>query len=144
MVTLTEDRAVYVQRMGGKGVNCTVAVQDDPSFGSLISFGLSGVISDLLGDRAYRVLPLNSAEELIRAPKAAPLLTGYRGSAPADLRTLTALVQRVAALAENVREIRELTCGPILASPEGVVVTAARVRIGPEPSRADRGPRRLR
>ncbi len=144
MVTLTEDRAVYVQRMGGKGVNCTVAVQDDPSFGSLISFGLSGVISDLLGDRAYRVLPLNSAEELIRAPKAAPLLTGYRGSAPADLRTLIALVQRVAALAENVREIRELTCGPILASPEGVVVTAARVRIGPEPSRADRGPRRLR
>ncbi|MDQ2723201.1 MAG: acetate--CoA ligase family protein, partial [Actinomycetota bacterium] len=57
---------------------------------------------------------------------------------------LVALVHRVAALAGDLRYIRELTCGPILASPEGAVVTAARVRIGPEPSRADRGPRRLR
>ena len=144
MAALTGAQAVYVQRMGGKGVNCTIAVQDDPSFGSLISFGLSGVISDLLGDRAYRVLPLSSADELIRAPKAAPLLTGYRGSAAADLTALAALVQRVAVLAEDIRAIRELSCGPILASPEGAVVTAARVRIGPEPSRADRGPRRLR
>jgi len=144
MAALTGDQAVYVQRMGGKGVNCTIAVQDDPSFGSLISFGLSGVISDLLGYRAYRVLPLSSADELIRAPKAAPLLTGYRGSAAADLPALAALVQRVAVLAEDIRAIRELSCGPILASPEGAVVTAARVRIGPEPSRADRGPRRLR
>ncbi|WP_127783344.1 bifunctional GNAT family N-acetyltransferase/acetate--CoA ligase family protein [Rhodococcus sp. X156] len=136
--------SVYVQQMAGKGINCTVAVQDDPSFGSLISFGLSGVISDLLGDRAYRVLPLTSPEELIRAPKAAPLLTGYRGSEPADLDSLALVVGQVAALAEHVSQIRELSCGPILASPDGASVTAARVRIGPEPTRADLGPRRLR
>ena len=140
---LTHNHTVYVQRMGGKGINCTVNVQDDPSFGSLISFGLSGVISELLGDRAYRVLPLTSADELIRAPKAAPMLTGYRGSAPVDMDALADLVERVAALAEHIPEIRELSCGPILASPDGVVVTAARVRLGPESSREDQGPRRL-
>ncbi|MGZ4521820.1 MAG: bifunctional acetate--CoA ligase family protein/GNAT family N-acetyltransferase [Mycobacteriaceae bacterium] len=144
MVEVSGHSSVYVQTMAAKGVNCTVGVQDDPSFGSLISFGLSGVISDLLGDRAYRVLPLTSPEELVRAPKAAPLLTGYRGSEPADLDALVALVRRIAALAEEVREIRELTCGPILVSTDGATVTAARVRVGPEPSRADLGPRRLR
>ncbi|MGZ4556343.1 MAG: acetate--CoA ligase family protein, partial [Mycobacteriaceae bacterium] len=92
----------------------------------------------------YRVLPLTSPEELVRAPKAAPLLTGYRGSEPADLDALVALVRRIAALAEEVPEIRELTCGPILVSTDGATVTAARVRVGPEPSRADLGPRRLR
>ena len=144
LAELSGNSSVYVQTMAAKGVNCTVRVQDDPSFGSLISFGLSGAISDLLGDRAYRVLPLASAAELIRAPKAAPLLTGYRGSAPADLAALEVVVDRLATLAEEVPEIRELACGPILATTDGATVTAARVRIGAEPSRADVGPRRLR
>ena len=95
---------VYVQRMAPKGIGCAIGVQDDPSFGTLVSFGLSGVVSDLLGDRAYRAVPLTDTDAagLVRAPKAAPLLTGYRGSEPADLDALADLVLRVAALAEDV------------------------------------------
>ena len=33
---------VYVQRMGPPGTSCVFALLDDPSFGSLLSFGLSG------------------------------------------------------------------------------------------------------
>ena len=62
-------------------------VVDDPSFGALVSFGLGGVATDLLGDRAYRTLPLTDldAAELVRAPRAWPLLDGYRGSEPVDV-----------------------------------------------------------
>ncbi|NLE79525.1 MAG: GNAT family N-acetyltransferase [Rhodococcus sp.] len=137
---------LHVQRMGAKGIGCVVGVQDDPSFGSLISFGLAGVISDLLGDRAYRVLPLteDAAAELIDAPKAAPLLSGYRSSVPVDKNALIELVQRISALADDLPEVRELACEPVLASATGAQITDARVRIGPELGMADLGPRRLR
>ncbi|AKD97569.1 CoA-binding protein [Rhodococcus erythropolis] len=137
---------LHVQKMATKGIGCVVGVQDDPSFGSLISFGLAGVISDLLGDRAYRVLPLteDAATELIDAPKAAPLLSGYRNAVPVNKGALVDLVQRISALADDIPEVRELACEPVLASATGAEITDSRVRIGPEPSAIDLGPRRLR
>lgn len=141
------DPLLYVQKMATKGFGCAIGVQDDPSFGSLISFGLAGVISDLLGDRAYRVLPLTVEEsgELIDAPKAAPLLAGYRGGPGVNRAALVDLLQRISALGDDLPEVRELVCEPILASASGADITDSRVRIGPEPStRVDLGPRRLR
>jgi acyl-CoA synthetase (NDP forming)/RimJ/RimL family protein N-acetyltransferase len=137
---------VYVQRMAPKGLDCSIGLQDDPSFGTLVSFGLSGVVSDLLGDRAYRAVPLTDtdAAALVRAPKAAPLLTGYRGSEPADLGELADLVLRVAALAEDVPQVRWLALEPILAGPGGARAVGARVKVGVPPSQQDNGPRRLR
>ena len=137
---------MQVQRMATKGIGCLVRVQDDPSFGSLVSFGLSGIMSDLLGDRAYRVLPLTEREaaELIDAPRAAPMLSGYRTASPVNNGALVDVVLRVSTLADDLSEVRELVCDPVLASPSGAETTDARIRIGPEPSRIDLGPRRLR
>ncbi|QBQ61359.1 bifunctional GNAT family N-acetyltransferase/acetate--CoA ligase family protein [Saccharomonospora xinjiangensis] len=137
---------VYVQRMAPKGVSCAIGLRDDPSFGTLVSFGLSGAVSILLGDQAFRAVPLTDvdAATLVREPRTAPLLTGYRGDEPADLAALEDLVLRVAALAEDHPEVRSLALDPVLASPEGAFVTNARVVLGPPPSRPDTGPRRLR
>ncbi|WP_326954935.1 bifunctional acetate--CoA ligase family protein/GNAT family N-acetyltransferase [Amycolatopsis sp. NBC_01286] len=137
---------VYVQQMAPKGLSCVIGLQDDPSFGSLVSFGLSGLVSTLLGDRAYRAVPVTDvdAATLLREPRTAPLLTGYRGDEPADLAALQDMVLRVAALAEDNPEVRSLTLDPILASPDGAFVANARLVLGPPPSRPDTGPRRLR
>ncbi|WP_411431346.1 bifunctional acetate--CoA ligase family protein/GNAT family N-acetyltransferase [Actinokineospora spheciospongiae] len=136
---------VYVQRMAPKGNSCTVGLQDDPSFGTLVSFGLSGMVSDLLGDRAHRAVPMtdSDAAALVRAPRAAPLLAGYGGGEPADLAALERLVLRVAALAEDVPEVRAAAVEPILVSAAGAFVTGGRFTVGPPPSRHDTGPRRL-
>jgi len=145
LAVVSGEPLLHVQKMATKGIGCAIRVQDDPSFGSLISFGVAGVISDLLGDRAYRVLPLTEDEavELIEAPKAAPLLTGYRNSAPASRAALVDFVQRISALADDLPEVRALACEPVLASPTGADLTDAHVRIGPEPHPLDLGPRRL-
>jgi acyl-CoA synthetase (NDP forming)/GNAT superfamily N-acetyltransferase len=137
---------VYVQRMVDKGASCVIGLQDDPSFGTLVSFGLSGVVNDLLGDRAYRAIPMTDVDAagLVRAPKAAPLLAGYGGAPVADLAALEDLVLRVAALAEDVPEVRSLELDPVVASDKGANVVYARVLVGPPPSRHDTGPRRLR
>jgi acyl-CoA synthetase (NDP forming) len=110
---------VIVQRMVPRGTSCVIGLQDDPSFGSLVSFGLSGIVSDLLGDRAYRAVPLTDADaaELITEPRAAPLLTGYGGAEPVDTGALAELVLRVNALAEDLPEVRGLVLDPVLAAP---------------------------
>ncbi|WP_371829947.1 bifunctional acetate--CoA ligase family protein/GNAT family N-acetyltransferase [Rhodococcoides trifolii] len=137
---------VQVQKMATKGIGCVIRVQDDVSFGSLISFGLSGIISDLLGDRAFRVLPLTEQEavSLIDAPKAAPLLSGYRTAEPVNKNALVDFVQRVSAISEDLPELRELVCDPVLASSSGAAITDAKMRIGAVPTKIDLGPRRLR
>ncbi|HET6503853.1 MAG TPA: acetate--CoA ligase family protein, partial [Amycolatopsis sp.] len=143
---VSPDEEVYVQRMAAKGISCFIGLQDDPSFGTLVSFGLSGVISTLLGDRSYRAVPVTDvdAATLVREPKGAPLLTGYRGDEPADLEALRDVILRVNALAEDNPEVRSLTLDPVLASPEGAFVANARMVLGPPPARPDTGPRRLR
>jgi acyl-CoA synthetase (NDP forming)/ribosomal protein S18 acetylase RimI-like enzyme len=151
LAQVSGNEVVHVQKMATKGVGCVLRVQDDPSFGSVISFGLSGAIIDLLGDRVYRALPLTEAESvaLIDAPRAAPLLEGKSGVSgktigePVDKRALSELAQRISALCDDLPEVRELAIEPVLASPEGAAILYARIRIGPEPSRFDIGPRRL-
>lgn len=83
------------------------------------------------------------AASLVRAPRAAPLLTGYRGAEPVDLQALEDLVLRVGRIAEDLPEVRSLVLDPVLASAAGVFVTGARVVLGLPPNRDDAGPRRL-
>jgi acyl-CoA synthetase (NDP forming) len=136
---------VFVQKMGPPGTACTFAVLDDPSFGSLLSFGLSGMATELLGDRAYRPIPLNTvdAAELIREPRAAPLLSGYRGEPPVKLDDLEDLALRLNRLADDLPEVRSLVLDPVLAGPDGVAVSGSRIVLGPPPTREEAGPRRL-
>ncbi|MCM6774279.1 GNAT family N-acetyltransferase [Nocardia sp. CDC159] len=151
LAALSGNEVVHIQKMATKGLGCVLRVQDDPSFGSVISFGLSGTIIDLLGDRVYRALPLTEAEaaDLIAAPRAAPLLDGRTGvpgqivGEPVDKHALIELAQRISALCDDLPEVRELAIEPVLAAPQGAAILYARVRIGPEPSRFDIGPRRL-
>jgi hypothetical protein len=101
--------------------------------------------SELLGDRAYRALPLSTvdAAELVRAPRAAPLLAGYRGALPARLDALEDVALRLSRLAADLPEIRSLVLDPVLAGPEGVAVSGVRVVLGPPPTRENAGPRRM-
>jgi acyl-CoA synthetase (NDP forming)/RimJ/RimL family protein N-acetyltransferase len=115
LAVLTGQDEVYVQRMAPKGVSCVLEIVDDPSFGSLLSFGLSGMATELLGDRAFRVVPVSDqdAAALVRAPRAAPLLAGYRGTEPVDLGALEDLVLRVGRIAEDLPEVRSLSLDPV-------------------------------
>ncbi|MFG1794731.1 GNAT family N-acetyltransferase [Nocardia sp. NPDC049149] len=145
LAELCGDPVLHIQKMATKGVGCVLRVQDDPSFGSVIEFGLSGLIIELLGDRAYRALPLTADEAtaLIDAPRAAPLLSGTPASPAVDKAALAELAQRISALFDDLPQMRELSFDPVLVSTNSAEILYARGRIGPEPSRFDTGPRRL-
>ncbi len=139
-------REVEVQAMAPNGVAIVVGVADDPTFGALVSFGVGGVATELLGDRAYAPTPVSDldAARLVRAPRAAPMLSGYRGADPVDLDAAEDLVLRVGRLADDLPEVLALTLDPVLVARSGLTVLAATGRVGPATARADTGPRRLR
>ncbi len=114
-------------------------INADPSFGALISFGIGGVATELLDDRAYRAVPLTDtdAADLIAAPRASPLLNGYRGSRIVPKEPLIELALRLSAMADDLPELVQLQLQPVLSGPAGVVVTGATARIGPPSPKPD-------
>jgi acyl-CoA synthetase (NDP forming)/RimJ/RimL family protein N-acetyltransferase len=144
---------VIVQEMAAPGVATVVEIVDDPSFGALVSFGVGGVATELLGDRAFRTLPLTDldAAELVREPRAWPLLDGWRGSEPVDTAALEDLLLRVARLADDLPEVLRLTLEPVIVGPanpwhggRSLVVAGGTAHVGPPTARVDPGPRRMR
>ncbi|OKI65920.1 bifunctional acetate--CoA ligase family protein/GNAT family N-acetyltransferase [Micromonospora sp. CB01531] len=136
---------VLVQPMVPPGVACVVELVEDPAFGPVVGFGLGGVATELLGDRAWRAVPLTDrdAAELVDEPRAAPLLRGHRGGVPVDRAALVDLLVRVGRLADEQPRVRSLALNPVLARPDGISVLHATVRTGLEAPRPDTGPRRL-
>ncbi len=136
---------VLVQPQARPGVACVVDVVDHATFGPIIGFSVGGITSDLLGDWSWRAAPLTdlAAAELVRAPRAAALLHGYRGATPVDTQALTDLLLRLSRLADEHPRVRRLVCNPVLAHARGLAVVHAEVTYGEATSRPDTGPRRL-
>ena len=120
-----------VQPMAPPGVELIVGITHDATFGPLVLFGMGGFDAELQRDTALAIPPLTDAEldRLVRSLRASPLLFGYRGSEPIDLDSLRDLVGRVGLLAQEVGEIAELDCNPVIVSPRGAVVVDAKLRL---------------
>ncbi|MFE3209367.1 GNAT family N-acetyltransferase [Streptomyces niveus] len=134
-----------VQAMAPRGVDTVVRAVIDPAAGAVLSFGLAGVASELLGDVAHRLVPVTDREaaELLRSIRTAPLLFGWRGSAPVDTAALEELLLRVSRLVDDHPEIVSVALEPVVVATRGLSVLGASVRLAPPPSRDDLGPRRL-
>ena len=130
---------VALQRMVPTGVELVVGVAHDALFGSLVMVGLGGVHTDLLGDRSFRALPLTDrdAAGMWRELRAAPLLTGYRGTPAMDTDALEQLLLRVARLAEDFPEISELDLNPVVAVPDGVTALDVKLKLRPAEDEPD-------
>jgi acyl-CoA synthetase (NDP forming) len=134
-----------VQPMVGAGIETIVGVTRDELFGSLVVFGMGGTAAELVRDTALRILPITDvdAHEMLQSLRTSPLLFGYRGAQPTDVEALEGLLLRVGQLADEVPEVAELDCNPVIASPDGVVVVDAKVRLVPLPPSPLPGVRRM-
>jgi acetyl coenzyme A synthetase (ADP forming)-like protein len=119
------------------GVETIVGAIEDPAFGPLVVFGLGGVTVEILGDHASRLAPLTDvdAREMVTGLKGSKLLSGYRGMPAVDIDGLVQVLHRVSRLVEDMPEVAELDCNPIIVTPDGAVVVDARIRIDTEAAR---------
>ena len=126
------DRAGFVvQRNAPPGVPLTIATMEDPLFGPVLSFGIGGPLTELLGDRSYRIPPLaeHDAQDMVREIKASPLLFGYRGSEIVDVAEIENLVRKVAQLQHDLPQVRALHLPLVLAGAQGVTVLGASIQV---------------
>lgn len=98
-----------------------VGLVQDPVFGPLVQVGVGGVTTDLVKDRAARMLPLTDrdARDMIGSLRMAPLLAGFRDAPPLDVAALTDVLHRVARLAADLPSVAELDINPLTPCPSG-------------------------
>ena len=136
---------VLVEPMITGGVETIVGVVQEPVFGPVVVFGLGGVATDVLGDRAARLAPLTGADadDLIHSIRAAPALLGQPGSVDpwgrppqtplhgqaADIGAVRDTLLRISRLADDLPQVAELDLNPVIARPDGVIAVDARVRV---------------
>jgi acyl-CoA synthetase (NDP forming) len=126
-----------VQKSAPDGIPVSFSVTEDPLFGPLVSFGLAGAPSELLGDRAYGIPPLTDSDAgaMIADLRSSPLLFGYRGSDPVDVDALQDIILRLASMKDDLPEIAELDLEPVLAGQSGLTALSARAKVVPSADR---------
>ena len=128
-----------VQAMAPAGVALIITSREDAAFGPIVSLGLDGIPSELLGDTVYRVPPLTTvdAAEMVRELKAAPTLFGRYGAPGVDIAGIEDLLHRVAQLSDAIPQLASVTLRPCVASVSSISVLGARVFIAPTADQRD-------
>jgi hypothetical protein len=110
------------------GVELAVELRQQPVFGPLVVVGLGGPAAGVVTDRSARLAPLTDADAyaMIGAVRAAAQVLGRAGWS-----TVAGLLLRVSRLADDLPEVAGLELNPLIARPDGVHVSDARVRIAP-------------
>jgi acyl-CoA synthetase (NDP forming) len=133
LIDSPDNAGFIVQRNAPPGVPVTVRGVEDPLFGPVVSFGVSGPATELLGDRSYRIPPLHAgdAASMVREVKAAPLLFGYRGSELVAIEPIENLLIRLAQLKNDLPQVRSLDLSLVLAGATRSTVLTASARVEP-------------
>ncbi|MGO8917284.1 MAG: GNAT family N-acetyltransferase [Stellaceae bacterium] len=108
-----------------------IGLVDDAVFGPVVLVGQGGIAVEQLNDTSLELPPLNAAlatAQLART-RVWRLLRGYRGKPAADIAGIATVLIRVAQLAADHPEIRELDINPLLADANGVIAVDARLRV---------------
>ena len=115
------------------GVPLSIRSIEDPLFGPVVSFGISGPLTELLEDRSYRIPPLGARDPaaMTREIKAAPMLFGYRGSEVVDVEPVEDLISRVAQLQHDLPQVSSLELSLVLAGADHCSILTARARVDP-------------
>jgi acetyltransferase len=118
-----------------------VGLADDPTFGPVIVFGRGGTAVEVINDKSLALPPLdmNLAASLIGRTRVSRILKAYRDVPAADERAIQLVLVKLAQLAADIPEIRELDINPLLADSNGVIAVDTRVAVAPAETRRGSG-----
>ena len=126
-------RGVLVAPMVESGVEVIIGTKYDDQFGPVIMYGLGGIMVEILKDVSFRVLPISpkAAREMIAETKSYPILTGARGTKPADQKALVNLLLLCSDIIEAYPEIDEMDLNPVIVHHQGVSIVDSRIILKP-------------
>ena len=116
-----------------KAQELIVGIADDPTFGPIIAFGQGGTGVEVIDDKALALPPLDlkMASDLIARTRVSRLLKGYRNVPAAKVTDVALTLVKLAQLAADLPEVRELDINPLLADENGVLALDARIAVAP-------------
>jgi hypothetical protein len=121
--------------MRAGGTELLAGVTLDPTFGPVLAVGLGGVWVEILKDIRLRALPVDAAEvrRMLEELRGIDLLRGARGSQPADLDAIAAVIAKIgdAALSLN-GTLRALEVNPLWVSGDQVEALDVLIATGPD------------
>ena len=106
-----------------------MGTKKDRDFGPVILFGMGGILTEILNDRAIALPPLNHllARRLMEKTKLFTLLKGYRACPPANIQLLEEILIRLSDLVTDFAEIDELDINPLFIRGDTVCAVDARI-----------------
>lgn len=123
-------RGVLVTPMAPKGgIEVIIGVVRDPNYGSVLMFGLGGVLVEVLKDVVFRRLPLtpSDARAMLAEIQAAAIFEGIRGAMPTDKAALVRLMVKISDFCGAFPEIAELDLNPVMAYADGATILDVRI-----------------
>ena len=113
---IKKDRFVLIQKYYRGGVEMALGASVDKQFGPIIMVGTGGILIEILEDVSFGRAPISrlTARKMIRKLKGYPLLLGYRGDNPVDIKALEDSVLKLSQLVSDNRQITDLDINPIL------------------------------
>jgi acetyltransferase len=109
-----------------------LGLADDPTFGTVIVFGRGGTAVEIINDKALALPPLDLqlAHDLIERTRVSRLLRAYRDVPAVKPDAVALVLVKLAQMAADIPELRELDINPLLADETGVMAVDARVAVG--------------
>jgi acetyltransferase len=110
-----------------------IGVKRDDAFGPVIVFGMGGIFTEIICDRALGLPPLNRLliRRLMEETKVYKLLQGYRNRPPVDMAALEEMLLQLSQLAVDIPEIAELDMNPVIVKNGRPIAVDARILLRP-------------
>lgn len=109
-----------------------LGLADDPTFGTVVVFGRGGTAVEIINDKALALPPLDLqlTRSLIERTRVSRLLRAYRDVPAVKDDAVAMVLVKLAQMAADIPDIRELDINPLLADETGVLAVDARVAVG--------------
>ncbi|HYB92642.1 MAG TPA: acetate--CoA ligase family protein [archaeon] len=125
-------KGVLVEKMMQSSIEVIVGGVRDSQFGPCIMFGMGGIFTEVYGDVAFRVAPIDriDALDLVREMKGSKILEGIRGKPPSDIDSIINLLINASDLMMEHDKIIQFDLNPVIVYPDGVYVVDSRIIVG--------------
>ena len=130
-----EVKGILLEKMVPKGVELIVGIQNDSQFGPVIMVGLGGIMTEVMKDVAFRMLPITplDAKSMLNELKGSALLKGFRGSEPIDTNMVAKMLVQIGKLGvENADYINSIDFNPVVVYPKSHFVVDAKIILDKE------------
>ena len=120
------DASVLVEEQVPSGMELLVGITPSP-LGQVLTLGAGGILTEVLDDVAVRLLPVDEFDirDMLSEIRVSRLLAGHRGTLPADVTALIALLCRLQELVVTWPDGFSLDLNPVVALPDRAVALDA-------------------